>query len=230
MTASEMAESAREAVAAGAGCVHFHVRGQDGRETLNAADVAAALKTMRAAIPGTPFGISTAEWILPDSIERQRVISQWTVFPDFISVNFNEIGAEALAASLIERGVGIEAGVGTVRTAELFIGSKLAPDCLRVMIEPEEQDIEEALNVVDYISAFLDRACVKIPRLMHGYEKTVWPFVDAAAQRGYDTRVGFEESLNLPDGSLAPSNAALVAEAVRRTAALRATTKTTAAG
>jgi uncharacterized protein (DUF849 family) len=34
--------------------------------------------------------------------------------------------------------------------------------------------------------------------------------------RGYDTRIGFEDVLTLPDGSQAPSNEALVAEAVRR--------------
>jgi uncharacterized protein (DUF849 family) len=36
-----------------------------------------------------------------------------------------------------------------------------------------------------------------------------------AARRNYDTRTGFEDTLTLPDGSRAESNAALVAAAVR---------------
>jgi uncharacterized protein (DUF849 family) len=40
--------------------------------------------------------------------------------------------------------------------------------------------------------------------------------IDEAAKRGYDTRVGFEDILTLPDGKSAPDNGALVAEAMRR--------------
>jgi uncharacterized protein (DUF849 family) len=47
----------------------------------------------------------------------------------------------------------------------------------------------------------------------------VWPLIDEAAARGYDIRVGFEDTLALPDGSLAVSNAVLVAEARRRVSA-----------
>jgi uncharacterized protein (DUF849 family) len=222
VTAAELAESAREAVAAGAGSIHFHVRDANGRESLAPSDVAACLHAMRRAIPRTPIGISTAEWIVPDSIERQRIVSEWTVLPDFVSVNFNEIGGECLARSFIERGVGVEAGIGMVRTMQLFMGSKIGPKCLRVLFEPEGQQIECALKVVGYLDAFLDRAALKIPRLTHGYLQTVWPFVDAAAALGHDCRVGFEDTLTMPDGTPAPSNAALVAEAVRRTAALHA--------
>src|SRR6202034_3978953 len=53
-TIAEMAESARESIAAGAGCVHFHVRGGDGRESITAGEVATALRAMRQAIPGVP--------------------------------------------------------------------------------------------------------------------------------------------------------------------------------
>jgi uncharacterized protein (DUF849 family) len=36
-----------------------------------------------------------------------------------------------------------------------------------------------------------------------------------AAARGYDTRIGFEDTLTLPDGSMAASNAVLVTLARR---------------
>ena len=58
------------------------------------------------------------------------------------------------------------------------------------------------------------------PILLHGLDATVWPLLDAAFARGYSTRVGFEDGRTLPDGSVAPSNAALVKAALERRAPL----------
>ena len=213
-TVEEMAGSAREAVAADAESIHFHVRGTDGRESVDVNDVAAALTAMRIAVPRTPLGVSTAEWIVRDSAERQRKVAAWTVLPDFASVNFNELGAVTLAKSLIARGVGIEAGIGSVLAVENFVGSKLGPQCLRVLLEPEEQEMAAAVAVIGFLEAFLNRGEVKIPRLLHGYQATAWDFVGLAAARGYDTRIGFEDTVVMPDGTLASGNAQIIAEAV----------------
>jgi uncharacterized protein (DUF849 family) len=213
-TIAEMAESARQAVVAGAESVHFHVRGANGLESVDANDVAAALCAMRLAIPGTPLGVSTAQWIEPDSAARQRKVAAWSVLPDFASVNFNEPGAVALAELLISRGVGIEAGLGSVLAVENFVGSKIGPRCLRALLEPEEQEMKEAVAVVGILEAFLNRGGVRIPRLLHGYNATAWDFVGLAAARGYDTRIGFEDTLVMPDGTPAPGNGQILAEAV----------------
>jgi len=213
-TVAEMVESARESVAAGAGCVHFHVRGSDGRESITAGEVATALRAMRQAIPGVPLGISTAEWIEPDSAARHARIAAWDVLPDFVSVNFNEPGSVALAEMLISRGVGIEAGLASVLSVENFVGSKIGPQCLRALIEPEEQEMKDVVAVVGILEAFLNRGGVKIPRLLHGYNATAWDFVGLAAARGYDTRIGFEDTVVMLDGSPAPGNGAIIAEAV----------------
>ena len=37
--------------------------------------------------------------------------SEWTTLPDFASVNFDEPGTTALAELLMEKGVGVEAGL-----------------------------------------------------------------------------------------------------------------------
>ena len=213
-TVEEMAESARAAVAAGAESVHFHVRGADGNESIDAADVAAALEAMSAAIPGIPVGVSTAEWIEADSIKRLRMVSEWTVLPDFVSINFNEIGSEALAELVLSFGVGVEAGLGSVLAVENFVGSGLGNQCLRVLLEPEQQDMKEAVVVVGLIEAFLNRGQVHIPRLVHGYNATAWNFVGLAAARGYQTRIGFEDTVVMQDGKLAPGNGEIIAEAV----------------
>jgi uncharacterized protein (DUF849 family) len=219
-TIEEVAESAREAVAAGAGSIHFHARAGDGRESVAAGDVGAALQALREAVPGTPLGVSTAEWIEPDSAERHQKISMWHVLPDFASVNFNEPGSVALAELLISRGVGIEAGLASVLAVQNFVGSKLGPRCLRALLEPEEQDMGAAVAIVGFIEAILIRGGVKIPRLLHGYEETAWNFIGIAAVRGYDTRIGFEDTVKMPDGTPAAGNGEIVSEAVKLTKAV----------
>ncbi|MGC1637664.1 MAG: 3-keto-5-aminohexanoate cleavage protein [Candidatus Acidiferrales bacterium] len=211
-----LADSAREAVAAGAGAVHFHVRGRNERESLDADDVARAVEAVRAAIPATPFGVSTGAWIVPDVKARFEKVAAWKVLPPFASINFNEEGGVALAELLLSRGVGIEAGVGSPDAVEAFVASGLTSRCLRVMFEPEQQELRAALDGVERLEKLLDRAGVKIPRLLHGLNRTAWDLIDAAVKRGYDTRIGFEDALTLPDGSHAASNAALVAEVMQR--------------
>ena len=216
VTPAEQAVAAVESVAAGAGAIHLHVRGADGRESLAAGDVALALRAIRAAAPGVPVGVSTGAWIIPDPDLRFATAAAWTVLPDYVSVNFHEDGAAALTDSFLARAVGVEAGLSTVRAAELFATSGLAGRCLRILLEPGERDIEAALATVGAVEKVLNGTRVKLRRLLHGTDGTAWPLIDAAAARGYDTRVGFEDTLALPDGARAPSNAALVAAACRR--------------
>ena len=52
------------------------------------------------------------------------------------------------------------------------------------------------------------------PVLLHGLDESCWPMVEHARTRGVQTRIGMEDTLLLPDGTVAPDNAALVAAAV----------------
>jgi uncharacterized protein (DUF849 family) len=53
-----------------------------------------------------------------------------------------------------------------------------------------------------------------VPQLWHGYGELTWEVVAAGAAAGHDVRVGLEDVLVLPDGSVAASNAELVSAAV----------------
>jgi len=44
----------------------------------------------------------------------------------------------------------------------------------------------------------------------------LWPVIDHAASRGYDTRVGLEDTLTRPDGTTAYDNADLIRAAASR--------------
>jgi uncharacterized protein (DUF849 family) len=212
----EMAAAAKEAVAAGAGAAHFHVRAVDGRESVDADDVARTATAVRAAIPGIPFGVSTGLWMVRDARERHEKVAAWKTPPDFASVNFNEEGGIALAELLLSKGMGVEAGMGSVLATEKFLESGLAARCRWVLLEPEHQEMDAAVEVVGRIEALLRGAGISLPIVLHGLNRTAWEMIDVAAQRGYDTRIGFEDVLTLPDGSQTKSNGELVAQALKR--------------
>jgi uncharacterized protein (DUF849 family) len=217
-TPTTFAWAAVASVQAGAGAIHVHVRGPDQEESLAPDDVARVLTAMRRALPSTPIGISTGLWITNDPDKRLAVVRQWMPLPgrpDFASVNFNEAGSPALAALLIERGVGVEAGLFDAAAAEVCVQSGLAPKCLRLMFEPRGADAADALKSVVAMERVLDRAGVKGSRLLHGSGATAWALIEEAKKRGYDTRAGLEDTLMLPDGSIAPDNGAIVAAAKR---------------
>jgi uncharacterized protein (DUF849 family) len=222
VTSEQLAAEAQRAVAAGAGAIHLHVGDAQGGESLAPDDVAGTLIAVRAACPGVPLGISTGAWIVPDVSERLASIEQWSVLPDFASVNLHEAGAREVVQLLIERGVGVEAGVWNADAAETFVASGLAERCLRVLLEPHQDDLTAARANFVAIEAVLDRAGVRLPRLLHGAGAAAWGILDEAIRRGYDTRVGLEDILVLPNGTQTPDNAALVAAAAQMISTMRA--------
>jgi uncharacterized protein (DUF849 family) len=209
---AQLAVAAAEAAGAGAAAVHFHVRAADGQESLDAVDVARAVIAVRR--QGVPFGVSTGAWIISDPDSRLAAIGAWTALPDFVSINFDEPGAGTLAALLLKRGVGIEAGVADGFAAECLVRSDPAVRCLRFMFEPREPTVAGAMRSVAEAEAVLDAAGVRAPRLLHGVDATAWPLIELARERGYDTRIGFEDTLTLPDGGMPSGNGDLVRAAL----------------
>ena len=175
---------------------------------------AEALLAIRLRCPGVPIGVSTAIWIEPDPDERLAQVQSWTTLPDFASVNFDEPGVGALGATLLARGIGVEAGLSNEADVETLIASGLAERLLRILIEPEPGEPEPAIHAAEQVIQALGAAHLTAPRLLHGAEAATWPVLRMALTHGYDTRIGFEDTLFLPSGALATSNAALVEAAV----------------
>ena len=200
-------------MAAGAAELHLHVRGPDGAESLAPEAVDATVAALRARLPGTLIGISTGAWIEKDEDRRLAMIAGWSELPDHASVNLGEAGAPAVIERLHRRGIGAEAGLASAADAERLVRLGLGALTLRVLVEIEEQALDEAMAAADAILAVLARAGLRKPVLLHGFDATVWPFVERAARQGFSTRVGLEDGFALPDKTATPSNAALVAAA-----------------
>lgn len=222
VTPAALARTAAACLEAGAAMLHLHVRDAAGRHLLEAGAYRAALAEVRAAVgerlflqitseslgayaPAAQFavvrdvrpeGVSLAlREVLPaDGDERELAafllwLQRERVVPQFILYE----AAEAVRlVELVRRGV-----VPWARPPVLFglgryvAGQRAGPEMLAAFLPPA------APAFADWMAcAFGPAECA---------------CVLAAARAGGHARVGFENNLHLPDGTVAPDNAALVA-------------------
>jgi uncharacterized protein (DUF849 family) len=211
VTPDQLAAAAIEAHRAGAQAVHMHPKDVNGVDSLYGDAVAAAVHAVRAAVPGLPLGVTTGFWALPDADARLRAVEAWTVLPDFASLNWHEPGSEELAHVLLGKGLGVEVGLFHAEAVASWAKSDLAKHCMRAMIELQgDADIAAADDMLERVFAVGSPA----PVLLHGLDESCWPLLEYAGERGVQTRIGLEDTVKLPDGSVAPDNGALVSAAV----------------
>ena len=213
-TPAAIAEAARVSVQAGAGVVHVHAYDADGAETLSAEPCAAVLGAIRAVCPGVPVSLTTSADIEGDPAARQALVAGWTELPELVTANQGEPGIAGLCALLLDRGVGIEAGLLTVDDAHAFVASGLAARCTRVLMEPLDADPDAAVAHAAEMERVVLGAGITLEQVHHGDDLASWAVMRRGYARGHGTRAGIEDMTVLPDGSLAPGNAALVRAAI----------------
>ena len=207
----ELAGAAAASTAAGAADLHLHPKTPDGTDSLQASVVAATLSAVRAAAPGVPIGITTGSWTAPEAHDRIAAVRSWTVLPDRASVTWHEPGADELARALLDRGIGVEAELQSGTDApELFAQSPLRGRVERVRVSITDT----TPRATSTAAALLPRIPSSAPILLHGAGRGAWPTFVLALERGRHVRIGLEDTLQLPDGSIAGDNAELVAAAV----------------
>jgi uncharacterized protein (DUF849 family) len=143
-------------------------------------------------------------------------IRGWRELPDFASVNWHEDGADEVARALLDLGVGMEAGLWHEDAASVWSRSPFGDRCLRVLVElPNGLDPTGTVAMADRLLALVRVAGGEgVPVLLHGEGSSAWPALQYAAELALPTRIGLEDTLVLPDGSLAADNAALIRRAV----------------
>ena len=188
-TPEEIANDVAACAAIGATVFHVHPRDDNGAESLLPRDADRVVSAIRARVPRISLGLTTGAWILPDVERRLAAIRVWSELPDFASVNFDEDGCEDVARLLVSRGVGVEAGVLDIASTRRFLDANVP--VIRVLIELQEQQLDDALRTMDAIVTTLGDH--DAPRLLHGHGAVAWDLFDQAVQRGYDSRVGMED-------------------------------------
>ena len=221
-TPTTIATAARAAVDAGAHSVHVHAFDEAGRETLDGSACARVLRAIRNLCPETPISLTTSATIVSDPKERFRIVEAWEEMPDLVTANQGEAGITELCELLLSRGVGIEAGLLSTEDAQAFVRSGLADRCHRVLIEPLDADPKTAaIEHAAAMEAILHGAGILIPQVHHGYGIACWAVNRRALTRGHGIRTGFEDVIQLPDGTPARDNADLITVAVEMIRACR---------
>lgn len=213
-TPDELAKEALAAVNAGATSVHLHPYDEHGRETLEATYCAIVLQAVRAACPGIPISLTTSASIEPDPKKRQACIAAWTELPDLVSANIGEDGILELCDLLVERGIGIEAGLLSLRDAHVFVTSGIASRCVRALVEPLHADPGDAIVLAAEIEQALANGGIELEQVHHGDGIASWSVNRRAIARGHSIRTGLEDTPVLPNGRIASGNGELVAAAM----------------
>jgi uncharacterized protein (DUF849 family) len=219
-TPDELAAEARASVDAGARVLHLHPYDSEGRETFEAEPCAAAIRAVRAVCPGIPISLSTSADIEADPERRRALVAGWTELPELVTANQGEPGILDLCALLVERGIGVEAGLLSLADAHAFAASAIAGQCVRAMVEPLGEDPDAALAEAEAIEEVLDAAGIPLEQVHHGDGPASWAVNRRGAARGHGIRTGLEDTPVLPDGTPASGNGELVAAAAAMLAEL----------
>jgi uncharacterized protein (DUF849 family) len=155
-------------------------------------------------------------WIVDDVKVRLRKIEGWTSLPHFVSVNLSEPGTADLCALLGEMGIGIEGGIASAEDGEVLKALLPTVRFLRALVEVEPRDPLAAAGEAAALSHLVARSARHLPQLHHGYDEATWHVIAAAWGEGHAIRIGLEDTLELPDGTQAPDNEALVRAAITK--------------
>lgn len=230
MTARELAATAARCREAGAAMIHVHVRDRDGRHLLDADAYRAALEAIRGEVGDGLVPQITSEALgLYTAAQQMAVIRE--VRPEAVSLALREFAPDAAAepgfadflswlrAERIVPQIILYAPDELLRLDALR-GRGLVPfddvPVLFVLGRYAPGQVSEPADLLPFVEP-------RMPRFRHwmacafGARETAC--VTAAALMGGHARVGFENNLRLPDGSIADDNAALVEATARALAA-----------
>lgn len=226
LTIAEIVATAARCRAAGAGAIHAHVRDAEGQHVLDAGLYAELIAEMARAVPGMPVQITT-EAAGRYSPQDQRALLS-AVAPEAVSIALAEMLADGdIAAArrsyhaLHEAGVAVQHILYDAADLERLSAAIAAgtippamPQVLFVLGRYTPGQISDPA-MLDPFRAAMARLDLAADWAVCAFGARETDCLVAALDQGGKARVGFENNLFMADGTLAPDNAARVAEVAR---------------
>ncbi|WP_244846374.1 3-keto-5-aminohexanoate cleavage protein [Mesorhizobium sp. L-8-3] len=231
LSPAELARTATECLEAGAGMIHVHVRRPDGRHLLDADAYREAIAAIRAAT-GARMVIQITTEALGIYAPAEQVAVLKEVRPEAASLALREIVPDDAAEPAFADTLSWMKREHVLPQIILYDPSeavRLAGMIRRGLVPWQDIPVLYVLGryTVSQTSQPADLLPFLAPDMPRFANWSVCAFgrheaacVTAAALLGGHVRVGFENNLLLPDGRLAPSNAALVEAVTTATRAL----------
>lgn len=221
LTPDEIGREAARCREAGAAMIHLHVRDADGRHTLDPDAYRAAIAAVRREA-GPELLIQATTEAVGIYTADQQIAAMRDLRPEAFSAAVRELvpdaGAEAAAAAFLAE----QARTGTLVQHILYDGADVArfDDLVRRGVIPDAH--ASVLFVLGRYTAgqqsdardlfaFLKGWSRGLPWAVCAFGRREAACMAAAVAMDGHARVGFENNMDLPDGTRAPDNAALVA-------------------
>ena len=224
LTPDELATCARTICSAGASMIHVHVRDGDGGHTLDVGRYRDAIAAIRDAVDDDlVIQVTTEACGLYAPAEQMAMVRE--LKPEAVSVALGEIcpgddtleDAAAFYAWLCSEGVmaqHILYSAADVQRFELLRADGVIPDARPFVLFVLGRYASNLTGEVAELRAFANAAADDTNWAVCCFGATEQAAAAASAESGGHARVGFENNLLLPDGSVADDNAALVELAV----------------
>ncbi len=225
ISARELAEAARDCKAAGAAAIHLHVRGADGSHTLDAGLYREATAAMREAA-GDDFIIQITTEAVGRFTPQEQIACIRAVRPEAVSIALREIvpdrPAEAPAAELFswmsEEGIVPQIILYEPKEVSVLLGLidrgvVTADPFVLFVLGRYTVDQQSSPSDLDPFVETLGDGALRWAVCAFGRAEAACAL--HAATLGGHIRVGFENNFYLPDGTVARSNAELVAATAR---------------
>jgi 3-keto-5-aminohexanoate cleavage enzyme len=222
VTPNELANTAAECLEAGAAMIHVHVRSRDGGHSLDADAYKSAMGAIRTAIGDRLVVQITTEALGLYSPQEQIAVVK-AVRPEAVSLAFREIVPHRAAEGpfleflrwLLQEEIFPQIILYTPEEASLLAEvagrSDIPAEEIPVLYVLGRHFVNQTSRPAD-LAPFLKKGIARFQNWMVcAFGKNETACVIAAAQLGGDIRVGFENNIWMPDGTLASSNAASVA-------------------
>jgi 3-keto-5-aminohexanoate cleavage enzyme len=221
LTIAELAAEAKACALAGAAAIHLHVRDATAAHTFDAALYRAATAAVRAAA-GPDLVIQITTEAVGRFSPSEQMACVRTVRPEAVSIALRELVPDGRAEPAAEKFFDWMAAENIAPQFILY-----APDEVTRLIDLVDRGVipfarpfllfvlgrhtANQQSVPSDLDPFLARLEGRdLPWAMCAFGRREAACALHAAQSGGHVRVGFENNLHLPNGALAPSNAALV--------------------
>lgn len=226
VTIAETVDAARACHAAGAGALHAHVRGPDGKHVLDSGLYRELMSEMRIAVPKMYCQITT-EAVGRYSAEEQRTLI-FATRPKFVSVALKEMvpDSETVAARsfyqwAFEEGVCIQHIVYSAIELERFLAlvdHGVIPGAAHQLLfvlgrySAGQESVPE--NLAPFLKRFEGTAGLDLDWAVCAFGRRETDCLVEAVKQGGKARIGFENGLWNRNGSLAKDNADRVKDLV----------------
>lgn len=225
ITPGEVAREAAFCREAGAAMLHLHVRDEAGLHSIDPALYAAAIEAVRREA-GPDLLIQVTTEAVGRYTADEQMAAMRALRPDAFSAAVRELmpdaASEGVAADFLreqaERGCLVQhilydaADVGRFRDlVERGLIPKKGASAIFVLGRYTQGQQSDPADLLPFLRAWALPEPLAMSWALCAFGRREAACAAAAATLGGHVRVGFENNLHLPDGSMAPGNAALVA-------------------